>query len=61
MDKDEYRRLWLTAASRLRHYGKDDPRTIAAARELAQVRLSAAEAEVARLRAELAAMAAMAS
>lgn len=51
MDKNQYRRLWLTLASREYHFGPDDPRTIAAARELAEAKAQAAQAEADRLRA----------
>jgi hypothetical protein len=47
----EIKRLRLTAASYAHHYGPDDPRTTAAARELAEARARIAEAEAIRLRA----------
>ena len=52
MDNDSHlRRLWLTAGSRKRWYGEDDPRTIMAAREYAEARADAAQAEADRLKA----------
>lgn len=35
----------------IKHYGRDDPRTVEAARELAEARADAAQAEADRLRA----------
>jgi hypothetical protein len=52
----EIRRAQGRKAISMRFYGPDDPRTIAAARELVEAKIRAAEAEAARLRELLAAM-----
>jgi hypothetical protein len=52
----EVRRAQGRKAIAMRHWGPDDPRTVAAARELVQAKIRAAEAEAVRLRALLAAM-----
>lgn len=44
------RQLRMTWTSYLGKYGQDDPRTVKAARELAEARAAAAEAEARRLR-----------
>jgi hypothetical protein len=49
--------LGTTVASRTRHYGPGDPRTIAARRAWLLARAQAAEAEAARLRAQAEALA----
>lgn len=51
------RDLRLRWTSYSNHYGEHDPRTVAAARELAEARAQAAEAEARRLRALADAMA----
>lgn len=60
-ETQKIRRLRLTAESYRHHYGEDDPRTIRAARELAEARAQIAEAEAVRLRAIADEMAVVAS
>ena len=57
MNVSEVRHAFLIVASRTRHYGPDDPRTIEAIRALAEAKAEAAEAKAARLRALADAMA----
>jgi hypothetical protein len=47
----EVKRRSLTLISRTHRYGTADPRTVQAARELAEARADAAQAEASRLRA----------
>lgn len=50
METEPVRLIRLRWTRCIKDYGRDDPRTVAAARELAEARADAAQAEATRLR-----------
>jgi hypothetical protein len=50
METNELTRLRVTVASRARHFGEDDPRTVAARHAYIDAKIAAHEAAIAELR-----------